>query len=173
MPGIEAELGALAEREEPAWQRALAIDADESFGADQVAGRAEQGMAALDGAHLDPVDLVDRPAKDLRLDRLHPAAIGAEALVPDDQRQCHGIDAEYQRPFLGDDMKKAIDRARLDGREHGLMNRSDGARMATGECDQVLVRLLGGSKPLPQVRDSPLFEGDHRSHCGEEYPGSG
>ena len=44
---------ALAERQQTGRQRGHAIDADQRFGADQVAGRAEQGMAALDGAQLD------------------------------------------------------------------------------------------------------------------------
>ena len=70
-------------------------------------------------------------------------------------------------------MKKAIDRVRLDCREHGLVDGSDGARMAARKRDQVLVRFLGRAKALPKVRDSPLFEGDHSSHCGEGYPGSG
>ena len=106
MAGVEAELGTLAKREQAARQRRLAIDADQRFGADQIAGRAEQGMAALDRAHVHSVDLADGAAQDHRINHLDAAAVGAEALFADDQRQRHGIDAEDQRPFLGDDVEQ-------------------------------------------------------------------
>jgi len=91
---IEALAGALAKRDQPGWKWRLAVEANECFGANQVAGRAEQRMAPLDGAHLDPVDLLDSPLQNLRLDHLHAIAVGAKTLVADDQRQCNGVDAE-------------------------------------------------------------------------------
>ena len=112
MAGVEAELGALAEREQPARQRRFAIDPDQRLGADQVARRPEQRMAALDGAHLDPVDRPIDAASDLRLDELDAVAVGAKALVADDQRQRDRVDAEDQRPFLGDDVEQRVDARR-------------------------------------------------------------
>ena len=90
MAGIEAKRGALAERKQAARQRRIAIDADQRLGTDQVAGRTEQGVAALDRAHVDAVDLADRAAQDHRVDQLDAAAVGAKALVLHDQRQRDG-----------------------------------------------------------------------------------
>ena len=44
-------------------------------------------MAAFDSAHFDPIDLADRSPEDARIDDLHPVAVGAEALIADDERQ--------------------------------------------------------------------------------------
>ena len=54
--------------------------------------------------------------EDLRLDHLHAVAVGAEALVADDQRQRDRVDAEDQRPFLGDDVEQAPRCCRLRAR---------------------------------------------------------
>ena len=91
---IERELGALAQGEQPARKRRLAIDTDQSFGADQVACGSEQRMAALDGAHFDTIDCFGGAAKEFWIDDLDAAAIGSEAALSDDQRQSYGIDAE-------------------------------------------------------------------------------
>ena len=71
-------------------------------------------MPPLDRAHLHTIDGFDRPAQDLRLDHLHARAVGAEAAVADDQRQRHRVDAEDQRPFLGDDVQQPVDAVGLD-----------------------------------------------------------
>ena len=63
-------------------------------------------VAAPDGAHLDSMNALDRPAEDRRIDALNSAAVRAEALRAHDQRQCDRVDAEDQWPFLGDDMKQ-------------------------------------------------------------------
>ena len=42
--------------------------------------------------------------------------------------------------------------------------------MTAGECDEVLVGLFCGAKPLAQMRDRPLFEGDHRRHGRLDTP---
>ena len=78
---VEAELGALAERQQSARQRRIALDPDQRFGADEVARRPEQRMSALDRPHLDAVDPLDRAAEQCRVDVLDAAAVGAEALV--------------------------------------------------------------------------------------------
>ena len=108
-------------------------------------------------------------AQDLRLDRLDAAAVGAKALVADDQRQRDRVEAEDQRPFLGDDVEQSVDAVGLDRGEHRRVDRGDRARMAAGEGDQVLVGLLGRAEPLAQVRDRPLFERDHRGHGARGY----
>jgi hypothetical protein len=70
MARIERQLGALTEREQPARQGRLAIDPDQRFGPDQLAGRTEERMTALHGTHLDAPDPVDRPAEKRRIDML-------------------------------------------------------------------------------------------------------
>ena len=42
--------------------------------------------------------------------------------------------------------------------------------MTAGECDEVLVGLFRGAEPLAQMRDRPLFEGDHRRHGRLDKP---
>ena len=123
MTRVEAELGALTQCEQADRQRRFAIDADQRFGANQVASGAEQRMAALDRAHLDPVDGVDRAAQDRRFDDLHAPAVSPEPLVANDQAQRDRVDPEDQRPFLGDDVKECIDAVGLNRREHGGMDR--------------------------------------------------
>ena len=105
-------------------------------------------------------------AKDLRVDDLDSGAVGAKAAVADDQRQGHRVDAEDQRPFLGDDVQQPVDAVGFDRGEHGVVDRSHRARMAAREGDEVLVGLFHGAEPLAQMRHRPLFEGDHRRHRG-------
>src|SRR4029078_10913083 len=114
MTRIEAELAALAKRKEADRERRFAVDADERLGANEVAGRPEQRMAALDRAHLYPVDGIDRTPEDLRVDDLHSAAVGAKTPVADDQRERDRVDPEDQRPFLGDDVEQRVDAVGLD-----------------------------------------------------------
>ncbi len=109
----------------------------------------------------------------LRLDRLDAVAVGAKALVADDQRQRHRVDAEDQRPFLGDDVEQGVDAVGLDRGDHRAVDRGHRARMAAGEGDQVLVGFLDRAEPLAQVRDRPLFELDHRRHRERGYAASG
>jgi hypothetical protein len=162
--GIEAELGALPECEKAARQGRLAIDADQGFGADQVARRAEQRMTARNGAHLDAMHAVDRAAKQRRIDDLDPAAIRAEALLTDDQRQRHRVNAQDQRPFLRDDVQQSFNAVGIESRQNCLVDLSDCARMAAGESDQILVRLFSRAKPLPEMRHRAFFEGNDRRH---------
>ncbi len=105
--------------------------------------------------------------QDLRLDQLHAVAVGAEALVADDQRQSDRVDAEDQRPFLGDDVEQSLDAVGLERGEHRGVDRRDRARMAAREGDQILIGFLGRAEPLAQMRDRPLFELDHPSHRAE------
>src|SRR5256885_16690396 len=104
-PRVGAEVGPLGESQQAARQGWVAVDPDQRLGANEVAGRPKQRMAALDGAHLDSMNALDRPAEDRRIDALNSAAVRAEALRAHDQRQCDRVDAEDQWPFLGDDMK--------------------------------------------------------------------
>jgi hypothetical protein len=170
MAGVERKLGALAKREQAARQRRFAIDSDQGFGADQVAGRPKQGVASLHGAHIDPVDRFSCMAKDFRIDHLDAAAIGAEAAITNDQRQSDRIDAQDQRPFLGDHVEKAFDSVGIDRGEHCIVDRGDSTGVATRESDQVLVRLLDRAEALPEVRDCALFEGNDRRHRGQDTP---
>jgi hypothetical protein len=61
-------------------------------------------------------------------------------------------------------MEQAIDPVGVDRGKHRSMDRSDGARMAPRESDQILIGLFDGSKPLAKMRDCPFLEGDHRGH---------
>ena len=164
MACIEAQLGALAKREQAARQRRLAFDSDERLGSDQVARRAEQGMPALDGPHLDPIDPFDRAAKQCRVDDLDARAVGPKALVADDQLQSDRIDPEDQRPLLGNHVKKTFDGVGVDRGEDRLVNGRHRSRVTACEGDKVLVRLLDGAEPVAQPRHRALFEGDHRRH---------
>ena len=58
MAGVEALRTPLTQSEQPARQRRFALQTDQSLGADQLAGRAEQRMAALDsvGLSLEAID---------------------------------------------------------------------------------------------------------------------
>src|SRR5207244_511361 len=122
---------ALAQREQPARQRRLAIDADERFCPDQLACGTEQRMAMVDGPHIDASNAVEHAAKDRGVDMLNSATVGAEALTAHNQRYGNGVDAEDQRPFLGDNMKQCFNAIGVDGGKDSLMNRSDGARMTS------------------------------------------
>ena len=73
MPGIEAEVRALPQCQQSARQRRFAIDADQRFGANEVAGRAEQRVSTLDGPHFDAMNPLDRAAQDGWVDLLHAA----------------------------------------------------------------------------------------------------
>ena len=106
----------------------------------------------------------------LRFDGLDSVAVGAKALVADDQRQRHRVDAEDQRPFLGDDVEQSVDPVGLHRGDYRAVDRGHRARMAAGESDQVLVGFLDRAEPLAQVRDRPLFEGDDRGHRREDTP---
>ena len=87
----------------------------------------------------------------------------------DDQRHCNGIDPEDQRPFLSDDVEKAFDAVGIDCCKHGFMDRGDRARMATGKCDQVLVRFHRFAEPVAELGYRAFFKGDHGRHWKEEY----
>ena len=120
-----------------------------------------------------PSTCVDGSAQDHRIDHLHAAAVGAEALVADDQRQRDGVDAEDQRPFLGDDVEQAVDAVGLDRGEHRLVDRSDRARMAAGESDQVLVGLLGRAEPLRRCATARSSKGMTVAIVRKEYARGG
>src|SRR5438270_2769390 len=132
---IEAEVRSLTERQQPAWQRRLAIDTNQRLRADQVARRAEQGMTALNGSHGYTVHAVDHAAQDVRIDELDSAAIGTEALATDDQRESDRVDAKDQRPFLSDDVKQGLDAIGIDRGEYRLVDRGYRARMPARKCD--------------------------------------
>ena len=70
MRSLEALAAALAEREHAARQRRIGGEADQRLGPDQLAGRAEQGMAALDPAQENALDVVKRPLDQARIDEL-------------------------------------------------------------------------------------------------------
>src|SRR5262249_50879290 len=89
---IEAELRALSECQQAEWQWRLAIDADQRFGTNEIAGRPEQRMAALHGAHLNSVHAIDRALEQRRIDMLNAAAVRPEALIAHNQRQSDRVD---------------------------------------------------------------------------------
>ncbi len=115
---VERESRPLAKRENPARQRRVAVDPDQRLGADQIAGRTKQRMAALDGAHFDGSKLGKLARQERGFDRLDAVAVGAKALVADDQPDGDRVDAQDQRPFLGDDVKLGLNRIRLHRGEH-------------------------------------------------------
>ncbi len=170
---VEAELGALPEDQQTGRQRRLAFDPDQCLGANELARRAEQGMPAFHGAHLDARDLTNRPAEDEGVHHLHSAAVGAEPLVADDQRERDRVDPEDQRPFLRDDVEQTLDAAGFHRRENGGVDGRDGARMAAGEGDEILVGFLRRSQPLAQMRNRAFLEMDHLAHRAREYARSG
>src|SRR4028118_893485 len=104
-------------------------------------------MAAADPAKDDPVESFERALDDPDVDELKARRIGAHALVPREQGDGDSVEAEYLWPFLGDDMDEMIEALRLDRREHRLVDRGDGARMAAGEGDEVLIGLLRPPPP--------------------------
>ncbi len=122
-------------------------------------------MPALDVAHLDAINLLDDAPKDLRVDHLNAVAVGPEALVADDQRQRHRIEAEDQRPFLGDDVEQSVDALGFQRRKYRLVDCADGARVAASEGDQILVGFLDHAEPLAQLRDRAFLELDHLAHA--------
>src|SRR4051812_5968703 len=79
--GFEALLGALAEREQAAGQRRLALEAHQCLGADQAAGRPEQGMAALAAAEHHSGQALDRSLDQPRVDELEAGGVGADAAI--------------------------------------------------------------------------------------------
>ncbi len=70
MAGLERLRLALAQSQQPARKRRLALQPHQRLGADQVARRSEQRMPTLDCAHGNAVDLLDRAQEHLRLDQL-------------------------------------------------------------------------------------------------------
>ena len=85
MPSVEVELCPLAERKQTAWKRRLALDTNQRFGADELAGRSEQRVASLNSVHLHAFDPVDRSLEDKGIDDLDAASIRTKALVANDQ----------------------------------------------------------------------------------------
>ena len=164
VPGVEAELVALTER-----QQATGSGGSQSMRI-SASARIRSQAGPNNGWPRSTVRIATPStwpiarARILRVDHLDAVAVGAEALVADDQRQRDGIDAEDQRPFLGDDMEQLLDAVRIDRSEHRGMNRGNRARMAAGKGNQILVRFLGRAKPRAQVRDGPLLELDHLAH---------
>jgi hypothetical protein len=126
-------------------------------------------MAALDGAHLDAVDLADGAAENLGIDVLDACPVGAKPALADDERQRDGINSEDQGPFLRNNVQQAIDSIGLDGCKHSGMDGRDRPRMTASEGNQILIGLFDGPETLPQVRHCTLFEWDYRGHRVEEY----
>ena len=173
MARVQRELCSLPERKQTARQGRLTVDADQRLGADQIARRPEQGMAPLHRPHLDSVDAVNSAVENRRIDVLDASSVCAESLCPDDQRQCDGVDAENQRPFLGDDVEQALNAIGVDCGDQRFVDRGDRALMAAGEGDEILVRLFNDAEPLAQMRHRPFFEGDHGRHTSPGYASSG
>ncbi len=119
---IEVQLGPLAERKQAAWKRWFALDPNQRFCPDQVAGGPKQRMTPLYSVHLDALDPVDRSLEDDWVNDLDTAPIRPKTLVADDQRQCDRVYAEDQGPLLGDDVQQGFDAVRVNGREHGLVD---------------------------------------------------
>lgn len=173
MARIEVQLGPLAERKQTHRQRGLAIDSDESLRTDEIAGRAEERVTPLHGAHLDTVHPAYLAPKQRRIHLLDASAVGAETLVSDDERQGDRVDPKDQWPFLRDDMEQRFDAFGLNRGDHRFVDRGDGARMTAGKGDQILVCLLGSTKTAPEMHKSAFFEGYDRCHCRSEYARSG
>src|SRR4051812_9491437 len=124
-------------------------------------------MAPPDAAQHDPIQPLERAPDNPRIDELEPRSVGADALVAREQRDGDGVEAEYLRPFLGDDMDEMIEAFRLDRRQHRLVDRGDRARMAAGEGDQILIGLLRRRHPGAQLGHRPVLEVDHLAHRAE------
>lgn len=118
MRGLEALGAALAESEQAARQRRLAFEPDQGFGADQLAGRAEQRMAAIDSAKKDSVELADRSLDQPRIDELEAGSVGSDAHLAGEQSDGDGVEAKDVGPFLGNDMEEMVEPFGLDRREH-------------------------------------------------------
>ena len=88
-----------------------------------------------------------------------PSASARNPYVAGDQRQRDGIEAQYLRPFLGDDVEQCIEAVGLDRGEHGGMDRGDRARMAAREGEEVLIGLFRRAEPLAQLRDRRSSKG--------------
>ena len=118
-----------------------------------VAGRPEQGMAALDAAQQHAVEIARRLLDQLRIDELEAGGVGAHAGLAGPERHRHRVEAEDLRPFLGDDVDQMIEPLGVDRGEHGGVDRMDRARMAAREGDEVLIGLLRRRHARPQVRE--------------------
>src|SRR5437763_586971 len=83
VPSVEAELSALSKSKQPARQRRLAIDPDQSLGANQVASWSEQRVAPLDGAHMNSAYAPNLTPEKRGIDVLNACPVGPKALAAD------------------------------------------------------------------------------------------
>ena len=165
MTCVQILLGPLSKRDQAFGKRQAALDTNQGFRPDEVAGGPEQRMPMFDGSHRDAVHLLDRAHQKLRLDIVNAVAIGTERLLAHDQSQRDRVDAKDQRPFLSHDVKQVVDAIRLHGGDHRFMNCRDSARMPACKGDKVLIGFFGSTKTLAQVRKSVVLERDHSSHA--------
>ena len=81
MAGLETLRLPLPQSQQPAGQRRGAVEPDQRFGADQVAGRAEQRMPTLAAAQQHALHILDRTLDHPRVNELKTRSIGADAPV--------------------------------------------------------------------------------------------
>ena len=120
-----------------------------------------------------PSTRLDGAAQDRRLDHLDAAAVGAEALVADDQRQRDRVDAEDQRPFLGDDVKQASMLSASIAASTAAWIEATAPEWPRAKAIRSWFASSTAPSRCAQVRNRAFFEGDHRRHRAREYARGG
>lgn len=164
MPRIERLLSTLAKQQQCLW-RCLG-QADQRLGPNEIAGRPEQGMAALHRAKFDRFGPVHPLAQKRRFRVLDTRTVDPEAPLADDQAKRYRVEPEDQRPLLHHDMKQMVEITRFQPGKDRLVDGCHRSRLAAGKGEQILAGLLGRFRPGTKPRKRMILEGEELSHEG-------
>lgn len=155
----------LTKQEQAAREAGAAIHGDGRLGANPLGICAEHGMAPPDSAHCHPARAFASAIDDCRGKFPHPLRAGAEGAIADDQRESDRIDRQDAGPVVGDTGQQPVHVRGGNRRQHGFMDRGDGARMAPREGDQILARFLRLAQLRAQAGQRMISERNDRGHA--------